>query len=123
MAVIELGPGASGAIDDMEITLSAESVAIIGICVVILLAVVGGFVAQVRYTSKLATREELHGTRDELRQEITATRDELRQEMAAMREEFRRDMAAMRDELREEFHRGMAADARGVPPGHSGHAR
>ena len=81
----------------MEITLSPESVAIIGICVVILLAVVGGFIAQVRYTSRLPTREELH-----------ATRDELRQEMAAMREEFRRDMAAMRDELREEFRQEMA---------------
>lgn len=81
----------------MEITLNPESIAIIGICVVILLAVVGGFVAQVRYTSRLPTREELH-----------ATRDELRQEMAAMREEFRRDMAAMRDELREEFRREMA---------------
>ena len=103
MAVIKLGPGSPGAVDDMEITLSAESVAIIGICVVILLAVVGGFVAQVRYTSKLPTREELHATRDELRQEITATRDELRQEMAAMREEFRRDMAAVRDELRQEM--------------------
>ena len=81
----------------MDITISPESVAIIGICVVILLAVVGGFIAQVRYTSRLPTREELH-----------ATRDELRQEMAVMREEFRRDMAAMRDELREEFRRDMA---------------
>ena len=92
----------------MEITLNAESVAIIGICVVILLAVVGGFVAQVRYTSKLPTREELHATRDELRQEMQAMREEFRRDMAAMRdelrEEFRRDMAAMRDELRQEMH-------------------
>ncbi len=92
----------------MEITLSAESVAIIGICVVILLAVVGGFIAQVRYTSRLPTREELHATCDELRQEMATMREELRQEMVAMREEFRRDMAAMRDELREEFRRDMA---------------
>ena len=93
----------------MEITLSSESVAIIGICVVILLAVVGGFIAQVRYTSRLPTREELHATRDELRQEMAALREEFHREMAALREEFRRDMAAMRDELRDEFRQEMAA--------------
>ena len=91
----------------MEVTLNAESVAVISIGVVILLALVGGFVAQVRYTSKLPTREELHAVRDELRQEMQAMREEFRRDMAAMRdelrEEFRRDMAAMRDELRQEM--------------------
>ena len=92
---------------EMEVTLNAESVAVISIGVVILLSLVGGFVAQVRYTSKLPTREELHAVRDELRQEMQAMREEFRRDMAAMRdelrEEFRRDMAAMRDELRQEM--------------------
>ena len=80
----------------MEITLSAEFIAIIGMGVVVLLAAVGGFIAQIRYTSKLPTRTELH-----------AVRDELRQEMQVMREEFRRDMMTMREELREEFRRDV----------------
>lgn len=88
----------------MEVTLSAESIAVFSVCVVILLALVGGFVAQVRYTSKLATREELHETRDELRKEMQSMREEFRRDMEAMRGEFRRDMEAMRHELRQEMH-------------------
>ena len=92
----------------MEITLSAELIAVISIGVVILLAGVGGFIAQVRYTSKLPTREELHAVRDELRQEMQDLREEFRRDMAAMREElreeFRREIAALRDELRQEMH-------------------
>ena len=92
----------------MEITLSAELIAVISVGVLILLTAVGGFIAQVRYTSKLPTREELHAVRDELRQDMQSMREEFRRDMAAMRdefrEEFRRDMAAMRDELRQEMH-------------------
>ena len=87
----------------MEVTLTAESIAILGICVVILIAVVSGFVAQVRYTSKLPTREELYATRDELRNDMNLMREEFRRDMAAMREEFQREMAAMRDEFRQDI--------------------
>ena len=87
----------------MEVTLSAESIAVFSVCVVILLALVGGFVAQVRYTSRLATREELHATRDELRGDMTSMREEFRRDMASMREEFRRDMASMREEFRRDI--------------------
>ena len=44
----------------MEITLSSEAIAIIAIGVVILLAVVGGHIAQVRRTGKLPTRDEMN---------------------------------------------------------------
>ena len=88
----------------MEATLSAESIAVISVGVVILLALVGGFIAQVRYTSKLATREELHATRDELRQEMQAMREEFRRDMETMRQELRQEMHAIRDELRQEMH-------------------
>lgn len=87
----------------MEVTLTAESIAIAGICIVILVAVVSGFIAQVRYTSKLPTREELHATRDELRNDMNLMREEFRRDMAAMREEFRRDVAAMREEQRHDM--------------------
>ena len=83
----------------MEVTLSAESIAVFSVCVVILLALVGGFVAQVRYTSRLATREELHATRDELRGDMASMREEFRRDMASMREEFRRDIEIMRQEM------------------------
>ena len=83
----------------MEVTLSAESIAVFSVCVVILLALVGGSVAQVRYTSRLATREELHATRDELRGDMASMREEFRRDMASMREEFRRDIEIMRQEM------------------------
>jgi sensor domain CHASE-containing protein len=60
----------------MELTLSSESLAIISIGIVVLIAVVTGHIAQVRRTGKLPTREELHTAIDSTREELhTAIQD------------------------------------------------
>lgn len=81
------------------VTLSNEMITLIGIGVIILIAIVSGHVAQVRWSGQHPTREELRSEVQTLRQEMQESNTQLRQEMRAMEERLLREIRASEDRI------------------------
>ena len=83
-----------------EITLSNEMIALIGIGVIILIAIITGHVAQVRRIGQHPTREELRSEVQTLRSETQTLRQEMQENNAQLRQEMQENNAQLRQEMR-----------------------
>ena len=84
-----------------EITLSNEMIALIGIGVIILIAIITGHVAQVRRIGQHPTREELRSEVQTLRSETQTLRQEMQEGNAQLRQEMQENNAQLRQEMQE----------------------